>query len=440
MSQFLYSLEKYKNPASNIECTGCGQKRLRPYINNATGERLGNHVGRCERSDECQYHFTTKQFFEQNPESKPGDFEKWKPVPPPPRPVSFIDKAIFKKSLGLNNSNTFTNFLIVLFGKKRAEVLVDKYHIGTTKNGEAIFYQVDLQGNVRSGKVMKYNLTASDQTALGKDCKRDKTTFPNWVHSKLKLENFNLKQCLFGQHLINDGKTIAVVESEKSAIIASVYFQNFVWVACGGKEGLSIEKLKVLKGKNVVLFSDLNGIEKWNLKAIEMRAFYKSVTVSDLLEQVATVDERASGLDIADYLLRLSAPETLPAVATEPEPSSTVTTDTQICAVVENDEIVKHDLIAIHYTPSAVEEIPFWEDVVNSDTPLTDLEIRAKLVAEWFTVHGSVFDGTFILDNLAIPDIRKVIVHHLQIIDKNESSSVLSTKFLERVKVAFMGA
>ena len=138
--------------------------------------------------------------------------------------------------------------------------------------------------------------------------------------------------------------------------------------------------------------------------------------------------------------MRLSAPETLPSVATEPEPSSTVTTDTQICAVVENDGIVKHDLIAIHYAPPAVEEIPFWEDVVNSDTPLTDLEIRAKLVAEWFATHGDVFDGTFILNNLAIPDIRKVIVHHLQIIDKNESSSVLSTKFLERVKVAFMGA
>ena len=427
-----FILQPYKSLSDRYTCPSCNEKRkFSRYIDTATNDQLAEHCGRCERSDGCGYHFTPAEFFKENPKDKPLDFQKWTPVPAPPRPVSFIDKAIFKKTLGLNHSNTFTNFLIALFGKQRAENLVNRYHIGTTKNGEAIFYQVDLQGNVRSGKVMKYNITDSTQTALGKDCKRDKSINPNWVHSKLKLENFNLCQCLFGENQINDGKTIAVVESEKSAIIASVYFPNFDWVACGGKEGLSIEKLKVLKGKNVILFPDLNGFEKWNLKAIEMRAFCKSVTVSDLLEQVATVDERASGLDIADYLLRLSAPETLPAVATKPEPISTVTTDAQSCAVVDNDGIVKHEVI---------EEIPFWEVVANHDTPLTDLEIRAKLVAEWFTVHGSVFDGTFILDNLAIPDIRKVIVHHLKIIDKNESSSVLSTKFLERVKVAFMGA
>ena len=183
MSQFLYSLEKYKNPASNIECTGCGQKRLRPYINNATGERLGNHVGRCERSDECQYHFTPKQFFEQNPESKPGDFEKWKPVPPPPRLTDYIDKNLFKSTLGFNEMNTFHRFLVARFGQKLAFNLIDKYYIGTntfTKNKDkarlnrTIFWQVDLEGRVRTGQCVKYNATKSEKTVLKIDCKRDK--------------------------------------------------------------------------------------------------------------------------------------------------------------------------------------------------------------------------------------------------------------------------
>jgi len=85
---------------------------------------------------------------------------------PPPRPVSYIDKAIFQKTLGLNHTNTFTKFLIALFSKERAKMLVNKYHIGTTKYGETIFYQVDLEGNVRTGKVMTYNLIDSDQTAI----------------------------------------------------------------------------------------------------------------------------------------------------------------------------------------------------------------------------------------------------------------------------------
>lgn len=419
-----YVLEPYKGIASRHSCPACNEKKkFSRYIDTITNEQLADDCGRCERSDGCGYHKTPSDYFKDNPTDKPNDFQKWQPVPAPPQsPVSLIDKAIFKQSLGLNSSNTFTNFLIALFGKERAGNLVNRYYIGTTKNAETIFYQVDLDGNVRSGKVMKYNITQSDQTALGKDCKRDKSINPNWVHSKLKLENFNLSQCLYGEHLINENQTIAVVESAKSAIIASVYFPQFLWVSCEGKEGLGIDKLKVLKARNVILFPDLGGFEKWIEKSKQM-TFCKSVAVSDLLETLANFDDRASGLDLADYLLRLPPPaETLPAVTTNTHESVTVDYE-----VVESDPIAKHDT-------------PFWEDVAKDDTPLTDLEIRAKLIAEWFAVHGSIFDGTFVLDNLAIPDIRKVIVHHLQVIDKNESSSVLSVKFLERVKVAFMGA
>ncbi|MES2521001.1 MAG: DUF6371 domain-containing protein [Bacteroidota bacterium] len=449
-----YILQPYKSLSNRYTCPACNEKKkFSRYIDRTNNEQLADDCGRCERSDGCGYHFTPAEFFKENPTNKPLDFEKWQPVPaPPPRHVSYIDKSIFNKTLGVNTTNTFTNFLIALFGKERAELLVNKYHIGTTKSGEAIFYQVDLQGNVRSGKVMKYNVTASDKTALGKDCKRDKTTFPNWVHSKLKLENFNLNQCLFGEHLINENQTIAVVESEKSAVLASVYFPKFVWVACGGKEGLGIEKLKVLKGKNVILFPDLNGFDKWNLKAQEMKAFCKSVAVSDLLEQVATVNERASGLDLADYLLRLPALETMPAVATDTVTEITVIADTHESVTVKNNslgnlsqsdnneqkikpvdcDIVISDLITI-------QDIPFWEDVAKSDTPLTPLAIRGKLIVEWFVEHSKPFDGTFCMDGIAINDIKSVIVKHIQIIDNGDSAMSQSVKLLERIKKAFTG-
>jgi hypothetical protein len=45
----------------------------------------------------------------------------------------------------------------------------------------------------------------------------------SWVHSVLKLPNYNLSQCFFGEHLLIDTtKTVAIVESEKTAVIASV--------------------------------------------------------------------------------------------------------------------------------------------------------------------------------------------------------------------------
>jgi hypothetical protein len=405
-----YILEPYKSLASRHTCPACNEKKkFSRYIDRTNNEYLADDCGRCERTDGCGFHRTPSDYFKDNPTNKPSDFEKFKPIsPPPPRPVSYIDKANFEKSLGVNNTNTFTNFLIALFGKERAENLVNRYHIGTTKSGEIIFYQVDLQGNVRSGKVMKYNLTASTSTSCGQDCKRDKSVNPNWVHTKLKLENFNLSQCLFGEHLITDNQTIAVVESAKSAVIASVYFPSFTWVSCEGKEGLGTDKLKVLKNKSVILFPDLGGFEKWSVRAKEM-TFCKSVKVSDLLEKVATEEDRASGLDIADYLLRLPAPpaETLPAVET----------NISLLKIKESN-------------------IPAVEEVAPKPaTPLTPLEIRGKLIAEWFGEHGKIFDGIFCLDGQGIE--RHTIVKHLQIIDNGDSAMEQSIKFLERIREVF---
>ena len=410
-----YILEPYKGIASRHSCPACNEKRrFSRYIDTTTNEPLAEDCGRCERSDGCGYHKTPSDYFKDNPTNKPSDFSKWKDIPaPPPRPTSFIDYSIFKKTLGVNNTNTFTNFLIALFGKERAEMLVNKYHIGTTKNGETIFYQVDLNSNVRSGKVMKYNLIDSDQTVLGKDCKRDKNINPNWVHSKLKLENFNLLQCLFGEHLLTDNRTVAVVESAKSAVFASVYFPNFVWVSCEGKEGLNLDKLKVLNGRNVVLFPDLGGFDKWTEKS-KMMTFCKSVVVSDLLEKIATESERTKGLDLADYLLRLPAPAfTLSAVETN-----------------SFQESLESDCNVVEHEP--VEDVPFWEEIPQ----ISDDEFKRNCeIIDWWNKRTFLFDknSSFIVDGVVIPDIRSVIVNHVKGIHNN-NNSVVSVQFLEKVK------
>ena len=64
----------------------------------------------------------------------------------------------------------------------------------------------------------------------------------------------------------------------------------------------------VLKDRNVILFSDLNGFDKWSEKANEISLIAKSVIVSPILEGIATDAEREKGLDAADYFLRYPAP------------------------------------------------------------------------------------------------------------------------------------
>ncbi len=77
----------------------------------------------------------------------------------------------------------------------------------------------------------------------------------DWVHNKLKKsgtlpEYFNLQQCFFGEHLLKlySDKPVAIVESEKSTLIANAVFPDLIWLAAGNLNGLSLEKCKVLKG------------------------------------------------------------------------------------------------------------------------------------------------------------------------------------------------
>jgi hypothetical protein len=218
---------------------------------------------------------------------------------PPPKLASFIPDELFKASLKAHETNQFVKFLIDLFGVEVASNLVSDYFIATSKHweGATVFWQIDREGKIRSGKIMLYS------PATGKRVK-EPFNHIQWVHKALQMPEFELRQCLFGEHLLKDTlKPVAIVESEKTAIIASVYLPEFIWLAVGSLTSLNAEKCSVLKGRSIVLFPDLNGFEKWSSKAKEL-SHLATFTVSDLLERKATEEERKQGFDIADYLIK----------------------------------------------------------------------------------------------------------------------------------------
>lgn len=180
----------------------------------------------------------------------------------------------------------------------------ENYALGTTQNKEVIFWQIDTAGKVRTGKIMQYNpLTGRRQ--------KHQSGAIDWVHNKLKKsgilpEEFNLQHGFLGEHLLTlyPDKTVAIVESEKSALIASAVFSNLVWLAAGNLNGLSIDKCQVLQNRTIILFSDLNAFDKWNEKAIQIEKECNcTITVSRLLEDIATPGAKANGLDIADFMI-----------------------------------------------------------------------------------------------------------------------------------------
>ena len=293
-----YILEPYKNQSSRHRCPGCNKnKTFTLYIDTETNEPLHDRVGRCNREVECAYHITPSEYFKEN-----GiEVEHVAYVPPAPKqqpPTSYIDPAIFRRSLIAYELNNLVKFLLTIFDDTTVTRLLSKYFIGTSAHwpGATVFWQIDDNGRIRTGKVMLYN------PATGKRVKEPYNHL-TWTHKLLKLADYNLKLCLFGEHLLKSEPTkpVAIVESEKTALIASVYMPQYIWLAVGGLSQLTGERCKVLKGRTVMLYPDLNAYGKWEAKAKEL-----GFKVSNVLETKASEEEKKQGLDIADYLLRVN--------------------------------------------------------------------------------------------------------------------------------------
>jgi hypothetical protein len=301
-----YILEPYRGMASRHHCPACKnrEKTFSLYIDSETGKHIDPLVGRCNRESNCGYHYTPKQYFQDHPSNNENNqLEKatckQKATVSAPKPASYIPTEVFKASLKNYDSNNFVIFLINLFGIDVTNQLISKYFIGTSKYwlGATVFWQIDNLGRARTGKVMLYDPQSGKRV-------KEPYNHITWSHKALKLDAFELKQCLFGQHLLKDiSRPVAVVESEKSSIIASVYMPQFIWIAVGSLANLNEERCLALQSRDVILFPDLNGFEKWSGKAKEL-SHLANFTVSDLLERKATNEERGKGLDIADYLIR----------------------------------------------------------------------------------------------------------------------------------------
>ncbi|AKD53789.1 DUF6371 domain-containing protein [Spirosoma radiotolerans] len=315
MNQYRYTLQPYKGMSTRYTCPACEKpKQLSRYLDKETGELLPDHVGRCNREADCGYHYTPRQYFEDNKiwmndeiASKTRTaYQSPKSARPVPQP-SYIPFNLFRQSLNQYDRNEFANGLQGLFNNEITNDLISRFYIGTSKHwpGATVFWQIDKSGQIRTGKIMLYNpLTL----------KRVKQPFSHihWVHSVLtkqgRFAEFELSQCLFGLHQLKnqpDSRPVAIVESEKTAILATVYLPKYIWLACGSLSNLSTEKLLPVAGRSVTLFPDLNGFEKWSQKAEEFRPVIgRRLTVSDVLEKRANDADREKGYDLADYLIR----------------------------------------------------------------------------------------------------------------------------------------
>jgi Domain of unknown function (DUF6371)/CHC2 zinc finger len=217
-------------------------------------------------------------------------------------PPSFIYPDDMLPTLNNYQNDSLFKFLVDRFSFEEINGVFKKYMIGVGNlhpvwTNFLIYWQIDIETYIRSGKYMRYK----------RDGHRDKSAVTTWHHvmkkdNELIYKDFNLVQCFFGEHLITENirKPIAIVESEKTAMIASIFMDKYYWLACGSKNGLSDIKCKAINNRSVTLFPDLGAFKEW-----EVIAKKNNYNISEKLEEKATDYDRNCGLDLADYLLRI---------------------------------------------------------------------------------------------------------------------------------------
>ena len=236
MTEYRFHLQKYR-PGSKTVCPECGRKAcFTRYIDKAGEISFPDSVGMCDHINSCGYHYTPKEYFRDNPAVKErlNGQERFGGTPIAARPparalpeqkprISFLPYDWVEQSMRGYDINPLYRYFTKVAGKEEAGRLFHVYKVGTSRmwNGSTVFWQIDVRGNVRAGKIMGYDAVTGHRI-------KEPFSQVNWVHSVRKVPDFHMKQCLFGEHLLSDTsvtmstKPVAIVESEKTALVAAL--------------------------------------------------------------------------------------------------------------------------------------------------------------------------------------------------------------------------
>ena len=267
------------------------------------------------------------------------DMQDFNYTPPPPRPkpkplkMLVLPKWLMANTLLNVERSTLVQWIRTGINwdplqRARIDQALNDYAVGCSKQGMTVFWQMDEEGQLRMGKMMRYKA----------DGHRDKSHGYNfdWIHSSLvrhrdpatgrmtdeppyphpdlyNPDRQEMKSCYFGLHLLNQYKrkgidqTVCIVESEKTALLMAIAYGNNtkqVWMACGGLENLSPEKLAPItaQGRHVILYPDRDGIDKWQAKKAQLGLLSVDVDTTPVTKWWRDVD--GDKADIADVIIR----------------------------------------------------------------------------------------------------------------------------------------
>ena len=176
-----------------------------------------------------------------------------------------------------------------------------RYHLGKTKSGQPMFWMIDdmltpCDAHIANGVWLSTLLKAREPEVL---------------------EFWRVQHCLFGSHLLatdisRHTNTVAIVENEQSAVILSELFPECLWMAYASVIHLDVRHFAPLQGRIVILYPPtdpmLSTFPFFEELAVSIRRHYNiQITVSPILEDYATEEQKQRKIDIVDFLFDQSA-------------------------------------------------------------------------------------------------------------------------------------
>lgn len=317
MKSYRYSLEK---GSKKHLCPGCGKKSLVRYIDNSNGQYIPEKYGRCDHESKCAYHLNPyKDGYSIGGGNDPFTFKYNRPKA---QPTYFIPEQILNDTLNGYENNRFIQNLLKIAPVSDVEKAIALYRVGTinddSRSGEVAFPYIDIYGNIRAIQVKQFdemnNTTRTNflHSIFRKRHNYHSPNYPEWLTNYLKNEGY--VTCLFGEHLLTQfpNNPIALVEAPKTAIIGMLYHGfpetpgSLLWLAVYNKSSLTLKKCKALKGRDIVLYPDLNAYNDWGEKAKQIISNLSGtrIFVHDILENITSEEEREESSDLADFLIK----------------------------------------------------------------------------------------------------------------------------------------